>query len=703
MARARKQTQKKGSELPPAPAAGASDIIWSAWRPHIQRLAVVWLLALAAYSNSFRAGLVFDNGVIVLKDTRIRAVTPENVGLIFSTGYWATGPSSSGFRPIANSLYRPFTTLTYLFNWAVLGNGDSPAGYHWVNFGLHALNIALVYALGLLLFGEATSAWAMAALWAVHPVLTESVTNVVGRADLLAAASILAGLLCYVQARRSPSNKKLYRLAALGTIAAVGVFSKESAIVLVAVMLLWDWTTSEPLPWRERWPAYAALAPGYALFFGMRASMLASSLVAPVSVVDNPLVGADFWTARITAIKTAGLGLWKMCWPQHLSADYSYNQIPLFGWRLNDWADWQAILALAVCLAAAGLAAWAFRHAKPVFFLIGLIFAALAPTANVFLLAGTIFGERFLYLPAVGMAGLAALALSRIFRDRTAVVAAAGLLALALAVRTWFRNDDWRDDRALFTSVVAESPESAKGQFTLSSLLVTGEPRMVDQSLEHAQRAIEIMKPLPDAETESGPFYIAGMCERLKGDASTDAATRADWYRKAVEILLRVNAIDRADTDRAGPGVFDPERMKVYLELGRVYERIGQPDNAIAALLHGRCFEPLPEFSEELSSIYADKRDIPAAARSLVEGLLIDPATPRLSGELAKLYSLAYAQTCALRQTGSGAVIDRSCPLVRAQICDGSRVLAAAYRAAGLSANGEAILRSAASSSGCPM
>ena len=248
MAGARKQNRNRE---PAAPAAAAAARLLGGprlvWRPHLVRLAAIWLLTLAAYSNSFRAGLVFDNGVIIARDTRIRAATAENLRLIFSTEYWSTNNSTG--------LYRPFTTLTYLFNWAVLGDGDSPAGYHWVNFGLHVLNVALVYALGLLLFGEGAGAMAgaMAALWAVHPMLTESVTNIVGRADLLAAGAVLAGLLCYARASKAAGESRAHWLAALGLIAAVGIFSKESAIVLVAAMALWDWTSAEAVSWKRRW------------------------------------------------------------------------------------------------------------------------------------------------------------------------------------------------------------------------------------------------------------------------------------------------------------------------------------------------------------------------------------------------------------------------------------------------------------------
>jgi hypothetical protein len=60
--------------------------------------------------------------------------------------------------------------------------------------------------LGLAVFGEAWPSFAMAALWALHPILTESVTNVAGRADLLAAFGVLAGLLCYLRSGRLPDR-----------------------------------------------------------------------------------------------------------------------------------------------------------------------------------------------------------------------------------------------------------------------------------------------------------------------------------------------------------------------------------------------------------------------------------------------------------------------------------------------------------------
>ena len=86
--------------------------------------------------------------------------------------------------------------------------------------------VALTYALGMLTFGEAMPAWALAAIWGLHPLLTESVTNVVGRADLLAAFGVLAGLLCHAQAASAPGRRRSAWLVALALCQAIGLFSK---------------------------------------------------------------------------------------------------------------------------------------------------------------------------------------------------------------------------------------------------------------------------------------------------------------------------------------------------------------------------------------------------------------------------------------------------------------------------------------------
>src|SRR3984957_5660035 len=98
------------------------------WLVRVWRMAGLCALVLAAYSNSFQGELVFDNAGVIAGDARIRAVTADNLGRIWTEPY--SNKTSSG-------LYRPLTTLTYLVNYVGLGNGTNPAGYHWVNLAIH--------------------------------------------------------------------------------------------------------------------------------------------------------------------------------------------------------------------------------------------------------------------------------------------------------------------------------------------------------------------------------------------------------------------------------------------------------------------------------------------------------------------------------------------------------------------------------------
>ena len=120
---------------------------------------------------------------------------------------------------------------------------------------------------------------------------------------------------------------------------------------------------------------------------------------------DNPLVGAGFWTARLTAVKVIGRYFGLLLWPARLSFDYSYNENPLFGWGLTRWEDLEGHRRPdRLCCSRRCVALRSFRRNKPVFFSIGFFFATLAPTSNLVILIGSIMAERFLYLPSVGFA-----------------------------------------------------------------------------------------------------------------------------------------------------------------------------------------------------------------------------------------------------------------------------------------------------------
>jgi hypothetical protein len=100
------------------------------WRRHRFALLSIVALAFVAYSNSFGAGLIYDAKIVAHDDPRIRAATVQNWHQIWSGGYWYDYQDPT--------LYRPLTTSSYLFNYAILGccsSGTSCRPPHWRRCG----------------------------------------------------------------------------------------------------------------------------------------------------------------------------------------------------------------------------------------------------------------------------------------------------------------------------------------------------------------------------------------------------------------------------------------------------------------------------------------------------------------------------------------------------------------------------------------
>jgi hypothetical protein len=653
--------------------------------PHARRVFVLWTLALAAYSNSFTTGFPGDNAQLILDDPRIQAATPENLALIWTKDYW--------FGHVAGGVYRPLATLSHLFNYAILGNGTQPAGYHWFNFAVHAANVALVYVLGLLIIEEATVAMGMAALWAVHPVLTESVTNIIGRSDGMAAFGVLAGLVCYIFSTRTVCKERRKWLAGVMAAGAIGIFSKENAVVVLAGMALYDFTFRKSGRWRRRIAGYLALAPAYALFFLLRHDVLNSLPNTHLPPTDNPLFTTDFLTARLTALKVLGKYLALLVWPWPLSADYSYNQIPLF--TGGDW-PWLVVLAAGIVL---GVCAW--RWSRPAFFFAMFGFAALAPTSNVLLLIGSILGERFLYVPAAGFAGCLAIALSRL--RGVPLQVSAGLICVVFLARTWMRNSDWQDQYTLRNSAARASPNSFKAHLSLAFALGAPGASNIDRVVAEADRVVAILAPLSDQWNSTRAWESAGIWYRAKGDLSPEPERRM-WYEKSLAALVRGVAVDRAYTaethreDMArgktptGAGWFP-----IYAELARTHLRLGDIPAAFDDVHQGESVAIGPALFEALSEVHLRAGGLREAQIARLQELILTSASPGVRDAVVRLYQQSDPGSCAVANGN----LNLQCPQLHTQLCEAAGGLAALFREHARPAEAAAVQSSAAQDLGC--
>ncbi len=690
-----------------------------------------------AYSNSFRAALILDNVPIILQDPRLRAADWSSLGAILSRNYWwPTGDSN---------LYRPLTTLTYWVNYSLLGNGANPGGYHAVNLLLHWANALLAFLLVRSVSGRAWVALVAAAVFASHPLTVESVTNVVGRADLLAGVSILGGL-CLYRMFLAAGTPRWPWLIALGLLYVAGVFSKESAVVLPALMLLHDVlfpldrraTAGETLrrSAARAWPAYASLVPGVVLPVAARWAVFHEAPVLAQFGGDNPIVNAPYWTAVMTALKVAGYYLALFVWPARLSADYSYNAITAFGWTATTGQDLHAWVALACLGALAVVMVASWRRQPALAFFLGLAGITFLPASNLLVPIGTIMAERLMYVPLVGLAAAATIALELLGRRLVARrvgadshrwaragLVLAGALVAGLLVRTHVRNEDWTSSLRLWSSAALVVPESYKVHKALAFEVMQSDPSAgrVDEAIAAAERSIGIVEraDLPLAQQPAGLYAEAGSYRLRKaqllsargsaGEAQAEIVQALTWLERAETIDREATRASRERlvlTGSVAPQLAVAGSAFIYRSLATAYLGAGQPLRAVTAAGHLQRIAPghfdphyMRGVTEAASAQFEEQRGnqrdvethLDLAAVNLVAATLLNPAHRESWSLLSKVYGYLAPMPSAVIVSSDAPRLNMEHPVVAGHVRRAGAQLVAQLSAAGLERDATAL------------
>jgi tetratricopeptide (TPR) repeat protein len=639
---------------------------------------------------------------MVRAESRIHELSASNLWLIFSRDYWWPSPH--------DYLYRPVTLLSLLFNYVVLGNAERPPGYHFVNFLLHALNSCLLFFLVRRLLSNRTVAFFAAALWAIHPVATESVTNISGRADLLAASGIFAAMALHAASQEWIGRRRRIAYAGLFALTLFGGLSKESGLVTPALLFLWDTLDLKRLRLevRLRAAAYLSSAAAIGVIFLLRQHAFSSRVIPFPPYLQNPLVTTDFWTARLTAIKVLGMQLWLLLFPLHLSSDRTYRQIPFS--TPGDIAVW---ISLAAICAVAAIALVRYRKDRAIYFAVGFTAITLLPTSNLLRLIGSIFAERFLYVPAAGFAiALAALAFRIPRPPRTAEIAI-GVVLVLYGMRTYARNFDWRDDFTLRTADVHESPQSYRLHDLLGrSLFVQNTAANIDRSIREGETAWEMLRPLPAEWIPADTLYHLGFYYTTKGEqlGSAETAEGRSWYEKAIPMLVRSrdvslaseHSFDRLQLEHGKPLPGRTAEQITYKTLGLVYSRMNRHQDALQTLIAGRNVNPdTAEYYLLIAREYHTLGDDRRAAMTMLEDMEIEGVTEIAINGVREAAGAIPEASCAVQEQGNRPALNNGCEWVRKNRCTALDDLAKAYEAARhpLRAAG---LRQSATQAGCP-
>ncbi len=515
--------------------------------------------SLLPYSNALLNDFVYDDRTAIVDNPTVQDI--GNIGTALTHDYWyGTELSGSG-------LYRPLTIISYIINEALSGN--SPFSFHMVNVLLHLSVVLLIFFFVSLLFDGVAIPFIASLLFAVHPIHTEAVTGIVGRAELLAALFLIAALVLHIKGSedKRPASSGTVFIAASLVSYFFALLSKENAIAYPAFVIVVSAYMECRKSKLHTIKIFKAFTNGKVLFsfFGsitvtiaylvIRWKVLgAQAFSTSVSVLDNPIVQADLYERTVTACFLLFKYALLMLFPIRLSADYSAWQIPLSSFPPSSYDILSILFAIIIFF----LIIIAYLRSKVFFLPLALFMIAYAIPSNLFVTIGTIFAERLMYLPSLGICLLFAVVGVRIIsamkknerydKFNPALYATIGIIVVLFSVRTFIRNYDWKDNFTLYSRTAEASPKSARAHGNLG--LALADRGRYDEALKEFRHFVSLYPDVEKIHINIAKIYVE---QRKHNEAEQE-------YREAIRI--------------------NPDSPYAHFHLGSLYDTFGRKEDA---------------------------------------------------------------------------------------------------------------------------
>eukprot|EP00736_Rhodelphis_marinus_P003268 Rmarinus@m.6094 len=428
-------------------------------------LLVIFSVACACYINSLEGEFVFDDIHAIVHNRDVRC--DEDWQAIFLNDFWGTNLSSS----LSHKSYRPLTTLTFRMNYCI--HGLDVYGYHVVNVVLYGV-VCILYTCFLSILFQNLSisegcdsffpSMIIGLLFTTHPIHTEAVANVVGRAELLSGLFFFLCLLSYSRCCQTRGKEAIMWFCMTIFFYLCGVFSKETTIMALPVCFIYDVVVFSGVNFylpsfkfivdqsrhiskstqvgesmaplcsdvggtvrgsqcseREHysphqdgafvfrqicWPRLVALFVTTGFLLAWRLWLTPIPPVFPVSA-NAASHAPDYLTRLLTFNYLYARNAWILAFPSFLCCDWSMSSIPLVRW----WGDDRNGLTLLFYLVLGKLLCECLCQSpnprrRGLLFSLSLVILPFLPSANIFLYVGFVLAERVLFLPSAGFCAI---------------------------------------------------------------------------------------------------------------------------------------------------------------------------------------------------------------------------------------------------------------------------------------------------------
>jgi Tfp pilus assembly protein PilF len=476
---------------------------------------IYWFIAALSvllYINTLNHGYVLDDESLLVNNTLTESGFKHFLQLI-TTGY------RSSLTYTDYELYRPIPKICYALFWQIAP--ANPTLPHFVNILVYTVCCLLLFkTLTKSLQFDTKIALITTLLFTAHPIHTEVVANAKSLDELMALMFSLIGInYLFAYFNNAP---KYVDLIISGFFFMLAMLSKESAVAIVIISPLLVWWTKR-VSFAKITPLIILISSCIFTYFIIRQSVLTGTPDA-TDITTNYLVGISSWTARTAnSLYIIAVYLQQLILPINLTSDASlatFSSISILNWKLLVALVLISFLVFSIYT----------KRKHHTYALLGALFfcITLTPVSNLFILIGTNYGERLLFIPSIGFC----LWLSSIITDfiqsqkqvsifNTALPNKQAQVILVITVlfglQTVARNMDWKNNQTLFSSDVQKVPQSARMQAYfanatiqpsyLASVSAIEQPNKVNEAIQAFKKAIQIVPTFHKAQQSLAQLY----------------------------------------------------------------------------------------------------------------------------------------------------------------------------------------------------
>ncbi|MEI6683662.1 MAG: tetratricopeptide repeat protein [Bacteroidota bacterium] len=502
-------------------------------------LLVMLLFTMAIYGITLFNDYALDD-LMVINSNSFTKKGISGIREIFSydsfTGFWGKEKTL-----LVGGRYRPLSIATFAVEKSVTGEFN-PMLSHLINILLYALTGMLIYIILVkLIKSPPGKKWYLGIpflatmLFLAHPVHTEVVANIKGRDEILALLFPLITLWLVI---RYTEKQKIWMLLVANISFFMGLLSKENAIMFVVIVPLTLYFFTR-VPLKKNLAIALPLLGTAMVFIFVRFLVLGQVLSSgvPKELLNNPFLEATGSQRFGTILYTLGLYVKLLFFPHPLTHDYYPYQIPLVA--LSD------IRSIIPAILYGGLIFYCirtFRQKNVVVYGILFYLITLVIVSNLIFPVGTFMNERFIYMPSLGfvlaityliVTGIPKM-ITRVQLAETIMSAIIIVILLLFSVKTYTRDQVWKNDFTLFTTDVKVSENSIKCNISAGGDYIkkaTGEPDSVKKADDYRNALKYLEKAIRMAPASVNALVLYGNVNALY---LKDYKTAIDQYIKVL-------------------------------------------------------------------------------------------------------------------------------------------------------------------------